>query len=320
MNNTDPTYQSWEDLVTDLDFIAWVKTNGAAHTEWEKRIPSDVFDEWVRQAKTVVESMRFSETSPSIASKEKMWKEISGATASPQAKIRRMNIGAWAAAASILIFAAVGWIIWSTPTKTSLNTDLAEQRVQILPDNSQVTLNAKSKISYIEAEWQDERKLSLEGEAFFEVEKGSDFVVSTPIGEVRVLGTSFNVLSRDNLLEVHCYTGKVAVRANNSEVTLLPGDWARLKGDILNSYEFVPDTEKLWINGYFAFEDRKIRDVFDEMQRQYRIRIDDSKLSRSYTYTGFFASGDLNKALETVCWPLRLRFEVKDDKVTIFEE
>ena len=320
MNKTPSTYESWEELVTDLDFIAWVRSGSEVHTTWKERIPPEKLEDWIEDAKIVVQGMQFGEATPSSASKEKMWNQINGSIIEPRSKVRRMNYRAWAAAASILLFTAIGWWVWATPEKTDLSTALAEQKTMVLPDNSTVTLNAESRISYIKSKWKDSRKLSLEGEAFFEVEKGSDFVVSTPTGEVSVLGTSFNVLSRDNLLEVHCYTGKVAVRTKNSEITLLPGDWTRLQGDILNNYKFVPDTERLWINGYFTFEERKIRDVFDEMERQYRITIDDSALSQPHLYTGFFVSGDLTKALEAVCWPMRLRFEVSNDEVTIFEE
>ena len=48
-----------------------------------------------------------------------------------------------------------------------------------LPDHSNISLNANSSLSYTSSEWETERKLQLEGEAFFEVEKGEKFIVNT---------------------------------------------------------------------------------------------------------------------------------------------
>ena len=48
-----------------------------------------------------------------------------------------------------------------------------------LPDNSQVSLNALSSVTYNESSWDENRELTLNGEAFFKVEKGSTFEVKT---------------------------------------------------------------------------------------------------------------------------------------------
>ena len=49
------------------------------------------------------------------------------------------------------------------------------------------------KFQFDKKRFTDERIIQLRGEAFFEVEKGSRFVVQTGKGAVEVLGTSFNV-------------------------------------------------------------------------------------------------------------------------------
>ena len=62
-------------------------------------------------------------------------------------------------------------------------TDFGKSRVITLADNSKVSLNAKSTLSYGNL-FAYQRTLQLQGEAFFEVEKGSPFTVETPLGEV----------------------------------------------------------------------------------------------------------------------------------------
>jgi ferric-dicitrate binding protein FerR (iron transport regulator) len=62
-------------------------------------------------------------------------------------------------------------------------------------------LNAASKLSFNEKKWADQRALTLEGEAFFKVQKGQTFSVNTTAGVITVLGTQFNVKERKTILK-----------------------------------------------------------------------------------------------------------------------
>ena len=75
---------------------------------------------------------------------------------------------------------------------------------------------------------QTKRDLTLEGEAYFKVQKGQTFSVNTTDGVVKVLGTHFNVKQRNNYFEVNCYEGLVSVTYNNETVKLPPGKTFRL--------------------------------------------------------------------------------------------
>ena len=80
-----------------------------------------------------------------------------------------------------------------------------------LPDNSEVAINNNSEIEYQKWFWKNNRTIDLKGEAYFKVAKGKTFEVNTNLGKVTVLGTQFNVNSKDNTFEVTCYEGKVKV-------------------------------------------------------------------------------------------------------------
>ena len=73
-------------------------------------------------------------------------------------------------------------------------------------------LNELSQLEYNASKWDENRSLELKGEAFFDVEKGKRFDVTTEFGNVSVLGTEFNVLSRDSIFKVSCYEGLGASR------------------------------------------------------------------------------------------------------------
>ena len=85
---------------------------------------------------------------------------------------------------------------------TIVQTLASQNETFELPDASTVTLNATSTIKFDEDKWSDKRELSLKGEAYFKVAKGSKFDVKTSNGIVSVLGTQFTVKQRDNFFEV----------------------------------------------------------------------------------------------------------------------
>ena len=60
-----------------------------------------------------------------------------------------------------------------------------------MPDKSVITLNADSRLSFVEGNWMNNRSVSLEGEAFFDVKKGTKFEVNSEVGKVTVLGYQF---------------------------------------------------------------------------------------------------------------------------------
>ena len=74
-------------------------------------------------------------------------------------------------------------------------TNFGETKTITLLDDSQVILNSKSTIVFNENDWKKGRQLTLDGEAYFKVEKGNTFTVNTNNGSVTVLGTQFNVNS-----------------------------------------------------------------------------------------------------------------------------
>jgi transmembrane sensor len=112
----------------------------------------------------------------------------------------------WAAAAILLLLAGAGAWFYFAHRPLDLVADAAPL-VQTLPDGTQVTLNKHSRLSF------RERRVTLQGEAFFQVapDETHPFVINIDGATVRVLGTSFNVRDRDGETEVTVETGKVAV-------------------------------------------------------------------------------------------------------------
>ena len=161
--------------------------------------------------------------------------EQEGKDHSPKKKDLRIVYWLCSIAAGLLILFAV-WQIWFRPSLTQVIAEKGTHKEYRLPDGSIVNLNADSKISFIGRDFINNRHLSLNGEAFFDITKGSSFTISTSNGEIRVIGTSFNVNARDNSFIVSCITGKILVSVRNQSVTITPGESATLTGKGLISY------------------------------------------------------------------------------------
>lgn len=223
------------------------------------------------------------------------------------------------AAVLVLLLASTFFIYYNTPK--SYTTGTGEISLVELPDNSDVRLNAESKIKYYPQKWDANRKVSLEGEAFFEVEKGSTFIVNTENGSVQVLGTSFNVSTRAGFFEVTCYEGSVKVTYSNRETILLPKESFRVLENKINESIAVPEESPGWINQESSFRGVPLKLVLAEIERQFGIRIEAESVDREQLFTGSFSHADRLSALQAVTIPLGLEFRIKEDnKVILYEE
>ncbi len=254
---------------------------------------------------------------PETISKDQAWNNftarISETTSKKEAKVVKMN--RWmplSIAASISLLVVAFFVL----SKTEVITQMAETRVEVLPDGSEVTLNADSKIAFRKIGWSGNRVVSLEGEAFFNVKKGSSFMVETEKGTVTVLGTSFNVNTRSNGLAVACFTGKVNVTVNDKSVILTKGLQTKLENGNLSQALDFDDKRTTWRDGEFHFDTRPLREVFEEMERQFNTEIEYTETTPRY-YTGSFKNKDLYEALVTVTKPMGLTIRTVNNRIII---
>lgn len=239
--------------------------------------------------------------------------ERSEASTPPSAKVVPLRRWALAIAAGALLLAVGAWAFFSY-SQITVETQMAEKTEVRLPDNSLVKLNAASSISYARWGWKENRSISLSGEAYFEVEKGASFVVSTSKGDVSVLGTSFNVRDRDNRLEVFCYTGKVGVEGGGQEEILTPGEGVVLENRIMRK-ETDTLTSPNWTLGKTLYKNRPLSEVLSELEIQFNVKIIHNNPSTLYT-GGFSHSNDVEAALEIVVGSINTLRHTKIDSRT----
>tara|TARA_R110000868_G_scaffold335496_1_gene596350 strand:+ start:2939 stop:3853 length:915 start_codon:yes stop_codon:yes gene_type:complete len=234
-----------------------------------------------------------------------------------ETKVRTLNFKAiYSVAAAIAILLTSAYFLFYNTT-TAFETQIAQTKTFHLPDDSEVLLNAASKITFKEKEWENKRDLTLDGEAYFQVKKGQTFSVNTTDGVVQVLGTHFNVKQRKNYFEVSCFEGLVSVTHNNETVKLPPGKTFRMINNIIQEVPDFNAQNPSWMQKESSFDRIPLDQVIAELERQYDINIKTEGVDTSKLFTGSFTHTDQKIALEAITIPLKLSYKL-EGKTVIF--
>lgn len=193
---------------------------------------------------------------------------------------------------------------------------LASQKTNFeLPDASSVILNAYSKIEYNKKKWSAKRELTLDGEAFFKVAKGSKFDVKTSDGVVSVLGTQFSVNQRDTYFEVICFEGIVSVNSKGTSHKLTRGNTFRIMNNVITT-DIIKNSTPPWIDNISTFKSVPLQVVLEEFERQYNVVITSNDVDTKRLFTGGFVHTNLEEAITSITIPFNLSF-IKDNSNNI---
>lgn len=163
----------------------------------------------------------------------------------------------------------------------SISTELGGYYSALLPDGSEVWINSKSKLSFPDNFGEKQRRVTLEGEAFFSVKKidGIPFIVEIGDRSVKVLGTEFNLKVYKDEPTLKLSLVKGAVEFNDAVTgyshTLSPKK--ELVFDLLTGKaierEFDPYVYSAWKEGYFLFEESNLKEIVQMISRWYNITV-----------------------------------------------
>lgn len=235
-----------------------------------------------------------------------------------ETKVRTLNFKTFYRAAAVLVVLLTSAYFLFFNNTTSFETQIAQTKTFMLPDNSEVILNSASKLTFNEKKWSDKRDLTLEGEAFFKVKKGQTFSVHTTAGVVKVLGTQFNVKERKNYFEVNCYEGLVSVTCNNETVKLPPGKTFRVINGTIENVEDFTAKNPSWIQHESSFNSIPLDQVIAELERQYDLKIKVEGVDTSKLFTGSFTHTNEQTALQAVTIPLQLSYRIQGKTVIFY--
>lgn len=218
-------------------------------------------------------------------------------------------------AASLIIISGITfyYLVTNESVKPVTLTDIAEYH---LPDNSYVRLNAESNISYSANNWDDNRLVHLDGEAYFKVNEGSRFSVMTNRGVVSVLGTEFNVKVREDHFEVVCYEGKVLLEHNTLYEVLKKGEMIQIIDNSVST-SLTNDLAPSWVNGKSSFKSVPLKSVLKEFERQYEVDIQSRNIPNEKLFTGTFVNDNIDLAIKSITIPMNLSYEIREGLVIL---
>ena len=241
-----------------------------------------------------------------------------------QRKLFLIKIGKIAAVALALIVSTVFATLFFTE-KSTRNTAFntlyvpAGQRAQItLQDGTTVWLNAKSTLTYPSRFAGKERKVTLTGEAYFDVAKNRrrPFIVSTHNIQLKVLGTQFNVRDYPNAdcSKVSLLEGSVEIDwGSKGALMLKPGEEVTMQGGNMSVSAIVNPNYFLWKDGIYRFDNESLLEILQKLQLYYNvtIKVEDPEIF-NVRYTSKFRQSD---GIDEILHIIRKihRFNIKKD-------
>ena len=324
--------------------VDWAKVQIAKRYYLDELSSSEerLFEKWMKEDqdfKSLVESMpEASSWKNDLAQFEKIdvekaWNKFSDHTPSESPSPRFAFLAAWPRYAAVLfvivlsayaIYASIGTEeVVEVHPGGSFSNRLGTVSSFLLPDSSKVWLSTGSELSYA-ADFIRNRKVSLQGEAFFEVKRSEQFPfeIQTDRLRTRVLGTSFNLKAyQDEPVTLSVYTGKVQFgkkEAKEQQVLISNQsiNWS-LEHGFSPVQVFDASSIPGWRSGVFHFENATLEEVTGELAKWYPLKFDIIGMNTGCRYSGEFRRSSLEEVLEILSYSLNLKYQINEKTVKL---
>jgi ferric-dicitrate binding protein FerR (iron transport regulator) len=265
----------------------------------------------------------------------------------------------WTASVAASLF--IGYLVYSNfladenrteknTARNTVSTKRGSKSKVVLPDGTQVWLNADSRITYNEKFQGTIREVDLTGEAYFDVvrDETRPFIIHTSTIDVKVLGTAFNVRSyaEEKNTETSLIRGSVEITlvksADKRKIILKPNDKlivANEEGEVVENEDSEGSNghkpvltlgkinyrkkenmavETLWMDNKLAFDGETLEEIALKIERWYDVKLHfaDEDL-KSDTYTATFEDKTLSEVLDALQASGGLRYSIDKKDVTL---
>jgi len=202
----------------------------------------------------------------------------------------------------------------------------------MLPDGSEVELNADSKLTYPSKFTGSSRELQLTGEAFFRVKRDSlhPFHITSSNLVITVLGTSFNMqcYPDKNQTKVALVTGKVRLdrisdplnkQVLGEPLVLTPSEMGVFdKHDLsLEKTKYDIDEETGWRQGIVVFKNAGFEEIADRFDKLYNIRLINQSNKKEFKFKGTFSNPSPEEIVKSICLSKKLSYTTNGNVITI---
>jgi transmembrane sensor len=226
----------------------------------------------------------------------------------PANRVVRLAVRMVAAAAAIVLAVALGRLAMrggaAPAAKTVVyTTGTDELRTVHLADGSVVRLAPSTVLRFRNGAV---REASLDGRAFFAVDEqpGHPFVVRTPVGNTRVLGTRFSLSTNARAMELVVVEGRVALSTTHDTVEVVAGQGSHVVKGEAPVVQPVPDVYSVvnWVGDVLIFQDTPLSDAVSEVERRYNVSIELASPSLgARKITAVFTHQNFSQVFTTIC-------------------
>lgn len=238
-------------------------------------------------------------------------------------KARRFKMNWLQLAAAVILLLGIGFILRSALTTKNPTVEWEEissgedVKTILLPDSSTVVLNRNSKLYYPKEFAGKERKIRLDGEAFFDVKRDAKlpFIIETNDEWIQVLGTSFSVKSTpaDSVSAVNVVSGKVLFKLKNSgkELVLIENQHGvyNKNQNTLGLGEIKDNNNLAWATNTFDFNQTELKEVLKMLEKHFQVNFETGALNKNTlqcNFSGVYHEPQLENILSAISFTLKI--------------
>ena len=327
-----------EELLSDQTFTDYCLNSESVHGDmWKRIISSNPGQaETFREAKALLSILSPSVSQDEIETEVNKLREVFSTNAPDEAyqevrnKKRIKPVLVYSSILLVCLSVTAYFLVPhsnnAAPIVSNFNTHMGERKQYILPDGSTVILNSNSSFYFDKSFGKKERRIHLNGDAFFKVAKNTakPFTVITEGFSTTALGTAFYVhgnADSDNY-GVDLLEGKVRIEKYTSgeAVVLTAGQKASLTKTnsriITRQYDTLPLNK--WISGILSFKNTPINEAFYELENWYSVKIEDRRSSpKLITINGDYVNVPLEDILKIICFSLSCTYHFENNSIII---
>ena len=246
-------------------------------------------------------------------------------------RIKRVFSDSLAIAASLAFFVTLGLTMKSDsalPERFTVKTGYNEKQKVVLPDNTVVWINAGSSLTYSEDFIADQREVSLQGEAYFDVAPMQDvpFVVHLAGSDITVKGTRFNVsaYSKEAEIATSLIEGSIVFTSDKVSVEMIPGEQLVYNIHTEDITKTKIDTRPTisWVNGKLDYASITLPKLLSRLSLLYGVefRYTPLKYKNRNIRIKLNDSEPIEDVLGAISIILPIDYEIEDDIVTVTEK
>lgn len=192
----------------------------------------------------------------------------------------------------------------------------------ILPDESEVWLNAMSSIRFPTRFAGGQREVEVTGEVYFDVttNKSQPFWVRSGTQVVKVLGTQFNIqaYSDEEYIRTTLVEGSVVVETENTKTRIEPGQQVIINSSVIEVKDVDTELVIAWKNGLFQFWDTDLKEIMSQLSRWYGVEVNYLNDGKGSSFTGFISRDvTISKVLRMLEEAGNVQFGLEGNRVSV---